>query len=214
MVKTIELPVLTVDPNVHTGAFLTGLTIQDNAFKFHQSKTVDSFWPVNVLTTRKVWQCSTCTRYTLASTCCTSTCWLILTLTVTGGLRSIPGNRLTNIPINRIYLPLDAGMLILCLPSVVLTATRLLLRSATAMSPLGHVVIPLAHLKSPSAVPSFPKDPTMSHSPLLTTWPRSTLSAASLARPVNLRNDSFWCTCKEVKQGRLRSRPKLSTFSR
>ena len=31
---------------------------------FDQLKTVDSFWPVNILTTRKVWQCLTfkCTR--------------------------------------------------------------------------------------------------------------------------------------------------------
>ena len=34
---------------------------------FYQSEMVNSFWPVNVLTTRKVWQCLTfkCTSYTL-----------------------------------------------------------------------------------------------------------------------------------------------------
>ena len=52
---------------------------------FYQSKTVDSFWPVNVLTTRKVWQCLTfkCTRYTLGSI---YKFLLILTLVVRGGL--------------------------------------------------------------------------------------------------------------------------------
>ena len=43
-------------------SFWPSWTIPDNTF--NQSKTVDSFWPVNVLTTRKVWQCLTfkCTR--------------------------------------------------------------------------------------------------------------------------------------------------------
>ena len=63
-------------------SFWPSWTIPDNAF--YQSKTVDSFWPVNVLTTRKVWQCLTfkCTRYTLASI---SKFWLILTRVVVGG---------------------------------------------------------------------------------------------------------------------------------
>ena len=68
--------------------FLSFLTILNNTRQyFYQSKTVDSFWPVNVLTTRKVWQCLTCkcTRYTLGSTCI-STFWVILTLVVVGGL--------------------------------------------------------------------------------------------------------------------------------
>ena len=58
-VKISQLPVLTVDPNVHTvhtGAFLTvSLTTLNNTRQcFYQSKTVDSFLPVNVLTTHKV----------------------------------------------------------------------------------------------------------------------------------------------------------------
>ena len=81
---------------------------------YHQSKTDDSFWPVNVLLTctRKVWQCLIfkCTRYTLAciniltdfdpcshrrvkctryTLACISTFWLILTLAVTGGLSAL-----------------------------------------------------------------------------------------------------------------------------
>ena len=67
---------------------------------FYQSKTVDSFWPVNVLTrtTRKVWQCLTfkCTRYTLAST---SKFLLILTLVVVGGLLSVNTNPLEGFPL-------------------------------------------------------------------------------------------------------------------
>ena len=39
-------------------------TLNNTRQCFCQSKTVDSFWPVNVLTARKVWQCLTfkCTR--------------------------------------------------------------------------------------------------------------------------------------------------------
>ena len=70
----------------HTGAFVT--TLNNTRQCFYQSKTVDSFWPVSVLTTRKVWQCSTfkCTRYTLASI---STFWLNLTLAVIEGLNMV-----------------------------------------------------------------------------------------------------------------------------
>ena len=50
VVKICHLTVLTVDP----GAFLT--TRNNTRQCFYQSKTVDSFWPVNVL---KVWQCLT-----------------------------------------------------------------------------------------------------------------------------------------------------------
>ena len=60
--------------------FTVILTILNNTRQcFYRSKTVDSFLPVNVLTTRKVWQCSTfkCTRYALASML---TFWLLLTL--------------------------------------------------------------------------------------------------------------------------------------
>ena len=67
--------------------FTVILTTSNNTWQcFYQSKTVDSFLPVNVLTTCKVWQCLTfkCIRYTLASI---STFWLILTLAVTEGLR-------------------------------------------------------------------------------------------------------------------------------
>ena len=58
-VKTSQLPVLTVDPNVHTGAFLTGFYCHfDHPEQYQtmllQSKTVDSSLRVNVLTTRKV----------------------------------------------------------------------------------------------------------------------------------------------------------------
>ena len=56
-VKTSQLPVLTVDPNVHIGAFFTVIltVILNNTRQcFYQSKTFDSFWPVNVLTTFKV----------------------------------------------------------------------------------------------------------------------------------------------------------------
>ena len=63
-------------------------TLNNTTQCFYQSKTDDSFWSVNVLTTRKVWQCSTfkCTRYTLASI---STFWLILTRAVIGGLSAL-----------------------------------------------------------------------------------------------------------------------------
>ena len=53
-------------------------------------KTVTHFdgWSVNVLTTRKVWHCSTfkCTGYTLASI---SKFWVILTLVLVGGLSAL-----------------------------------------------------------------------------------------------------------------------------
>ena len=65
---------------------VTLTTLNNTRWCFYQSKTVDSFWHVNVLNTaRKDWQCTTfkCTRYTLASI---SKFWLILTLAVTGGL--------------------------------------------------------------------------------------------------------------------------------
>ena len=74
VVKISQLTVLTVDPNVHTGALFDWFML--------------SFWPpwtrpVNVLRTRKVWRCLTFkyTRYTLASI---SKFWLILTLVVIG----------------------------------------------------------------------------------------------------------------------------------
>ena len=43
---------------------LTSTILNNTRQCFYQSKTVDSFWPVNVLTTRKVWECLTfkCTR--------------------------------------------------------------------------------------------------------------------------------------------------------
>ena len=53
-VKISQLPVLTVDPNVQTGAFLTVFTVilttlNNTRQCFYQSKRVDSFWLVNVL---------------------------------------------------------------------------------------------------------------------------------------------------------------------
>ena len=44
-VKISQLPVLT--------------TLNNTRQCFYKSKTVDTFWPVNVRTARKVWQCST-----------------------------------------------------------------------------------------------------------------------------------------------------------
>ena len=79
--------------------FTVILTIVNNTRQcFYQSKTVDLFLPVNVLTTRKVWQCLIfkCTRYTLASI---STFWLILTLVVVGGLLSVNKNPLEGFPL-------------------------------------------------------------------------------------------------------------------
>ena len=44
-------------------------TLNNTSQCFYQSKTVDSFWPVNVRTTLKIWQCLTfkCNRQTLGS---------------------------------------------------------------------------------------------------------------------------------------------------
>ena len=99
-VKTSQLPVLTVDPNVHTGAFLTGFYCHFDHPEQHQSKTVNSFWPVHVRTTCKVWRRLTfkCTRQTLGNT---STFWLILTLVVVRGLSNINLEQINNTMFNK-----------------------------------------------------------------------------------------------------------------
>ena len=48
---------LSVVRNVHTGHFWMVLTTLNNTIQcFYQSKTVNSFWPVNVLTAHEDWQ--------------------------------------------------------------------------------------------------------------------------------------------------------------